>query len=151
MKHFLIIIILVANCCCSFGQKQEHINFSSLSPDRLLIGMDMMIPVNFNQKMLNREEYWLELKGDSMACHLPYMGTVYNAPVNEEGLTFSTLATRIEIKKKKKNCEVKFYVRRNFVMYYFNLKLYNDNTAYLFIKPSNAQSISFSGDIMNAE
>jgi len=92
--------------------------------------------------------YSLELRNDSVFCHLPYLGVAQQADFDTDGLNFEKPITNYNIKKgKKKRLIVEFTCRKSFVDYLFSVTLFPDGDATIYLIPSNADNITYEGEL----
>lgn len=92
------------------------------------------------------DDYFLEMRGDTLDLYLPYMGEVYSPSFSDDGLNFKTIVEKlVRSKDKKGNDQLAFEARHDNILYSFRITLYQKGRSYVFLMPSNAQSISYSG------
>lgn len=93
--------------------------------------------------------YSLEIKGDSVYSHLPYFGRAYSAPYGGgDGLHFEKPITDYTVSYDKKNkATIIFNSRSDDDNYRFNVQVFSNGSATIFVQPTNKQSITFHGDL----
>lgn len=106
--------------------------------------IDMMEPMGYPSRSV--DDFFLTMRGDTLDLYLPYMGEVYSPSFDDDGLNFKTVAEKlVRSKDKKGNDMLCFDARHNGIMYSFRITLYKKGRSYVYLMPSNAQSISYSG------
>lgn len=115
----------------------------------------MMSPMSFPVKDVS-PDYFIKVNGDTLDCYLPYMGEAYTAPIDNDGLNFKTVIKNYEektvTKKKSTKRVITFEARKNGVeSFHFQLTIWDNENADLFLLPSNAQSISYTGEMVPFE
>lgn len=114
--------------------------------DSFSVAVNYMMPVSYPARLLSYG-YVVGLRNDSAFVCLPYMGRVYQPALNDEGLRFALPAADIVTRRTKKGeTRVAFTVRKPPIVYKFTVTAYADRRADVILIPSNAQSISYSGD-----
>ena len=96
------------------------------------------------------DNYFINIKQDSIDMSLPYMGRVYQlAYGSRDGLTFKAPLQNMEKNTdKKKRTTLRFTVDNEGIHYRFRIQLNEQGTARISLQPSNAQSIQYDGDIV---
>ena len=113
---------------------------------RFKVGVTLMMPVSYPSRTLSYG-YSLELRNDTAWVHLPYMGRVYQPVVNDDGLHFALPVREAKVRPVgDSGTRVEFRVRRTPVYYKFTVTAYDNGKADVMMIPSNAQSVTYSGD-----
>lgn len=117
-----------------------------INTDSMCIDIRYMMPLRYSPKAVT--DFSLCIKGDTVISRLPYMGRAYQPTVgNTDNLNFSIPATRKSIKKGKKGKTViKFSCKNNNISYDFKIEVYPEGSAYVYLVPSNADSIGYKGE-----
>lgn len=114
--------------------------------DSFSVAVSQMMPVSYPSRMLSYG-YTVGLRNDSAFVYLPYMGRVYQPALNDDGLRFALPAADISTRRTKQGeTRVTFTVRKPPIVYKFTVVAYDNRRADVLLIPSNAQSISYSGD-----
>ena len=92
-------------------------------------------------------EFYFQLDGDTADVYLPYMGEAYVPAFNNDGLNFREKCNNLSIvpNKKKNGYEINLTIKHDIIEYRFNITLYDNGTTYINVRPSNAQSCSYTG------
>lgn len=111
------------------------------------VNVSQMMPVSYPSRTLSYG-FSLELRNDSALVYLPYMGRVYQPVLNDDGLRFALPVKDFKSRTMRKGVQrVEFAVRKVPVTYKFTVTLYGNEKADIMLTPSNAQSISYFGDL----
>lgn len=123
------------------AQKAQKVEFKA--------DINTMTPMSYPTKS-GLSSFSFEIRNDSAFVHLPYIGEVYNPTLNYDGLNFKKPCAKIKIKdtKKKDGKIVSFLLRHDIVTYDFNVTLWDNKRVDIFMQPSNAQSCSYMGDVV---
>ena len=139
---FTLLFVLLCN-----ARKNKTQDTLTIDPQNFRIEVDYMFPRRWSARSLDYG-YSLELKNDSVICHLPYMGVAYQADFDTDGLNFEKPITRYNIKKGKKNrLQIGFFCRKSIVDYQFIVTLFPNGKATIYMNPSNAESINYDGEL----
>lgn len=93
--------------------------------------------------------YRLTIKGDQMTSTLPYYGRVTSGN-GSEGLTFSAkISDYKEVAGKRDSKTITFTARTNEDKYTFTIDVDSAGDVYIYVKPTNKQSIAFDGELAN--
>ena len=115
---------------------------------RFKVGVTLMMPVSYPSRTLSYG-YSLEVRNDTAWVHLPYMGRVYQPVLDDDGLRFALPVEDYKARTLREGVDrVEFRVRKVPVTYKFTVTLYGRERADIILIPSNAQSISYSGDLV---
>ena len=140
----------VALCVCGWlalaqAFAQETKGFDA---DSFKVEVTYMMPVSYPGKMLSYG-YSVAVRHDSAFVHLPYMGRVYQPVLDDDGLRFALPVEDYKARTLREGVDrVEFRVRKVPVTYKFTVTLYGRERADIILIPSNAQSISYSGDLV---
>ena len=111
------------------------------------VNVTQMMPVSYPSRVLSYG-YSLELRDDTARVCLPYMGRVYQPVLNDDGFRFELPVEHFRTRTLREGVErVEFVVRKVPVTYKFTVTLYGNDRADIMLIPSNAQSISYFGDL----
>ena len=92
-------------------------------------------------------DYWVVVRGDSVECHLPYVGVKYQADFYDEGLNFCVPITSFQRGRGRKGqAEIALTFRRNMTGYRLIVTLFPGSRANLYLTPTNGDAISYEGD-----
>ena len=139
---FTLLFALLCN-----ARKNKTQDTLTIDPQNFRIEVDYMFPRRWSARSLDYG-YSLELRNDSVIGHLPYMGVAYQADFDTDGLNFEKPITRYNIKKGKKNrLQIGFFCRKSIVDYQFIVTLFPNGKASIYMNPSNAESISYDGEL----
>lgn len=108
-----------------------------------------MSPTAYRSRTLDAG-YTLEVRNDSVFCHLPYIGQAYGAqPAGWDGLEFDTTVRDWEAREGKKGSRIiRFRCSHDATAYVFDITLHPDGRADIEITPSTAQRISYGGRLI---
>ncbi|MBQ0143139.1 MAG: DUF4251 domain-containing protein, partial [Prevotellaceae bacterium] len=92
-------------------------------------------------------DFSFEMRGDTVELHLPYMGEVYSASFDNEGLNFAEpfKITHHEINSKKQRETIEIETRHKSISYKLNITGFDNGTMDIVLFPSNAESCSYRG------
>ena len=140
-KGLWIILGIVLYTAKISGQTQ---NAESASCN-IKVEIKEMIPEQYSSKKLSAG-YYVQLQHDSVFIHLPYSGRVYSLSYTSDGLNFKTPIHNLDTKKNKNgNLKISFRTVNQSISYRFRIEIASDSSVLLFIKPDNAQHISYEG------
>ena len=144
MKRKKIFLSAAAFWACLPGvSAQEARTFDA---DSFKVAVTYMMPVSYPARMLSFD-FSLEVRHDSAFVYLPYMGRVYQPVVNDDGLHFALPVREAKVRPVgDSGTRVEFRVRRTPVYYKFTVTAYDNGKADVMMIPSNAQSVTYSGD-----
>ena len=92
--------------------------------------------------------YSLALRNDTVAVHLPYMGVVHQADMENDGLNFERPIETFQTGKGRKGRTlVAFTCRRGIISYLFHLTVFPNGRVDIRLSPSNADSIGYDGEL----
>ncbi len=93
--------------------------------------------------------YTLEMRGDSVISHLPYFGRAYSIPYGGgDGLQFTqTVSDKSITFDDKGTADIKFEARTDEDNFTYNVKVFSNGSATIFVQPTNRQSINFHGEL----
>lgn len=93
--------------------------------------------------------YSVEIRNDSVISYLPYYGRAYSIPYGGgEGLNFKTPITDYQLDRDKKGtAKIKFSARSREDKFDFNIDVFSNGSATIFVNMQNRQSISFNGEV----
>lgn len=101
-------------------------------------------PLKYPSRIVS--EFSLEMRGDTIEVHLPYVGDVYSASLNNDGLNFSTKVNNLRRKESKNGIvSITFEAKYDRVDYRFRLTLVDNGIIEAYLTTSNAQSCSYGG------
>ena len=141
---FAFTLLYVLLCNAREDMSRDTLTFD---PQHFRIDVDYMYPRRWSARSLDYG-YSLELRNDSVICHLPYMGVAYQADFDTDGLSFEKPVTQYSIKKGKKNrLQIRFNCRKSIVDYQFLVTLFPNGKATIRMIPSNAESINYDGEL----
>ena len=113
---------------------------------RFKVGVTLMMPVSYPARMLSFD-FSLEVRHDSAFVYLPYMGRVYQPVMNYDGLDFALPLKDFKSKTVGNSAKrVEFRLQKPPVFYKFTITAYDNGKADIILIPSNAQSITYSGN-----
>lgn len=116
-------------------------------PADFCLNVSQMLPASYPSRALSYG-YSVAVRNDSAFVHLPYMGRVYRPMWNDEGLNFGLPVEGFKVKDMRKGARrVEFTVRHQSVRYDFSLTVYPNGHADIYLRPDNAQSISYLADV----
>ena len=129
--------------CLSAASAQESGGFDA---DSFKVEVTYMMPVSYPGKMLSYG-YSVAVRHDSAFVHLPYMGRVYQPVMNYDGLDFALPLKDFKSKTMGNSAKrVEFRLQKPPVFYKFTITAYDNGKADIILIPSNAQSITYSGN-----
>lgn len=138
LRIILLLIGFVLQVTSSAAKKSEDFLFEP----------NMMHPQQFQSRIV-APGYYLKCQNDTIACHLPYMGVAYSAPMDSDGLLFVAPLRNWSVKEGKKGKKIlSFETSKNAMEgYRIQLTIFSNGNADLRLRPTQAQSISYSGHI----
>ena len=95
-------------------------------------------------------DFFLELRGDTLRSFLPYLGQAFQAPVGSTsiGLNFESPVLRYSESRPKANkTQLELDVRTQEDSYHYLIDLYDSGEAYIRVRSTNHDPISFDGSI----
>lgn len=111
------------------------------------LNVSQMLPASYPSKLLSYG-YSVTVRNDSAFVHLPYMGRVYRPVLDGDGLHFRLPVEDYKVSEMRKGgLRIEFTVRDRSVRYDFILKVFLGGNADVFLRPDNAQSISYMADV----
>lgn len=143
-KCFLLAAMCCIFCCgCLYAENKEGFN-----PREFEVTIKMMFPMKFPSRDVE-SGYSIRVHNDSVECHLPYIGTAYVAPIDNDGYNFDKPISDFQVKDGKKNKKiVSFSTRKNGIEHLqFTITVCDDSIVDVMMIPSNAESISYSGEL----
>lgn len=113
------------------------------------IEVEHMRPTAYRSRTLDAG-YTLEVRDDSVFCHLPYVGQAYAPhPVNWAGLEFSVPVRGWEVHEGKKGSQVvSFRCTHGASAYSFRVTLWPGGRADIDVTPATVQRISYAGQVV---
>lgn len=130
--------------CMSHAAARNGVDFN---PRRFRLNVSQMQPTSYPSKSVSYG-YSVAVRNDSAFVYLPYMGRVYRPILNDDGLNFSLPVDGFKVSEKRKGAQrIEFSVRKQSVRYDFALTVYPNGTADIFLRPDNAQNISYLADV----
>lgn len=118
-----------------------------VDPRDFCLNVSQMLPTSYPSKLLSYG-YSVAVRNDSAFVHLPYMGRVYRPVWNSDGLHFRLPVEDYKVSEMRKGgLRIEFTVRDRSVRYDFILKVFPGGNADIFLRPDNAQSISYMADV----
>lgn len=128
-------------------QKEKEVR-ELLQNGHFTIDVDRALPMSGSAVNLT-SSYSLEMRGDSVISHLPYFGRAYSVPYGGgDGLRFSKLVTDKKIEFDDKGmAQIKFETRTDEDNFIYEIKVFDNGSATIFVQPTNRQSISFHGSL----
>jgi len=143
---FTFSLLFIFVCFASEDRKKSQ-DILKVDPQNFRVDVDYMLPRRWSGRSVTYG-YSLELKNDSVICHLPYLGVAQQADFDTDGLNFEKPITNYSIKKGKKNrLIIEFSCRKSFVDYRFSVTLFPNGDANIYLIPSNADNISYEGEL----
>lgn len=116
-------------------------------PQNFRLAVSQMMPSAYPSRTVSYG-YSVAVRNDSAFVYLPYMGRVYRPVMNDDGLNFALPVEKFNVEDKGKGTRrIAFSVRKQAVRYDFVLTVYANGTADIFLRPDNAQSISYMADV----
>ena len=93
--------------------------------------------------------YSVVIRNDSVISYLPYYGRAYSIPYGVgEGLNFKAPITDYQLDRDKKGtAKIKFSARSREDKFDFNIDVFSNGSATIFVNMQNRQSISFIGEV----
>lgn len=143
MKVFFLMACWVFACVPHAAARDG----GDFNPRSFRLDVSQMQPSSYPSKQVS-SGYFVAIRNDTAFVYLPYMGRVYRPVLNDEGLNFSSPAEGFKVTAKRKGIrQVAFFVRNRPVRYDFVLTVYPDGRADIFLRPDNAQGISYMADV----
>ncbi len=133
---------------CSTARTSEATPHEALNVQSFRVDVDFMHPQRWSSRSV--WDYWVSVSGDSIECHLPYMGVAYQSDFYNEGLNFHEPIIAMQQKPGKKGrTELLLECKRRMFAYRFRFTLYPKGQASIYLLPSNGDGISYEGDWRN--
>ncbi len=109
------------------------------------VDVDFMHPRRWSSRSV--WDYWMEVRNDSVECHLPYMGVKYQADFYDEGMNFCVPINSMQRGRGRKGqAEMALTFHRNTTGYQLDVTLFPGGRATLYLRPSNGDAISYDGE-----
>ena len=147
----LLLMLLFSSCLSTLlGNRNEaektQIVENLLNGKNYRVTVDRGYPQGGRSFSIN-QEYYLEVKNDSVNSYLPYRGVAYSVPYGGgEGLIFKgKIENYIQSPMERGKIDIKFEVRNEEDRYEYSLNIFNNGSANIFVQPIKRQSITFSG------
>lgn len=142
-KGLWVVFAIVLHTAKANGQTQ---NLNPLcASHNIKVEIKEMMPEQYSPKKLSAG-YYFQLQNDSVFIHLPYMGQVYSFSHTSNGLNFKSPAHNLATQKYKNGIlKISFQTVHQSICYRFRAEIAPDSSVVLFIKPDNAQHISYDG------
>lgn len=153
MKKLLRDLFKSVCVCLTFGflylsELKAQENFD---PSSFRIDVTHMMPQAYPARPLSYG-FFMEVHSDSVQVYLPYMGRVYQPELNDDGLQFDLPYKQFKIEDGRQDSRrISFTVQKSFIQYRFQISVWPNGRADVFLAPSNAQSISYDGDLAGAD
>jgi len=113
------------------------------------IDVNRMNPMSGSSRILN-SSYSLEINGDKVKSHLPYMGRAYNIPYGGgNGLVFDSTVTEYKsLFNDKGKCAIEFNTRSENDQLTYHIEIFPNGSASINVRSNNRQNISFHGTVI---
>lgn len=146
MKKIYLLFVCVSIVTLVSAQKKT---VAGIDTKNFEIAVSTMFPVSYPSVTLS-DEYGITLKKDSIICHLPYMGEAHVAPIDNDGLNFKQPIKNYQLKDGKKGKKIiSFKAQKNAIEQFdFTITIFPNGSAEIYLLPSNAQSVSYNGEIV---
>lgn len=123
----------------------------TFNPTDFKVEVSHMQPQAYKSRFLSYG-YYLALRNDSAFVYLPYMGRVYQPEMNNDGLNFSLPVSDYKVERRKKDVQlVSFMVKKDFIFYRFMVSVQPNGRVDIHLTPSNAQAVSYDGELVEKE
>ena len=110
------------------------------------IDVNRMVPVSGSTRTLT-SQYSLEIKGDSINSHLPYLGRAYSVPYGGgEGLIFKSDILDYQLTYDNRGkAVIEFKTKTKEDQFVYNVEIFSNGSTTINVRSNNRQSISFCG------
>ena len=144
MKKLVLTLLCYLFVCASLSAENKE----GFNPRDFEVTIKMMFPMKFPSKDVE-PGYSIRVHNDSVECHLPYIGTAYVAPIDDDGYNFDKPLSEFQVKDGKKGKKiVSFSTRKNGMEHLqFTITVCDDSFVDVSMIPSNAESINYSGEL----
>lgn len=148
--RLLMPILLVAGLFSNAdAQKAESNVTDAVQAQQYVFEVTMIRPTKGGQRPMTGG-YFVKVTKDTVVCELPYIGRVYQAPMNrdEAGIKFTSTAFEYKMTERKKggwNIVIKPKDHRQ--VNALNLTVYDDGTSSLDVTSNDREPINFSGNV----
>ena len=150
----LLLITAMGIYTLSAQTKIERIELKKQVVEKLVTSGKYKIDVNRALPARGRSitltsPYSVEIRNDSVISNLPYYGRAYSIPYGGgEGLNFKAPITDYQLDRDKKGtAKIKFSARSREDKFDFNIDVFSNGSATIFVNMQNRQSISFIGEV----
>ena len=140
-------LFLAALLSCSLLSARRPKTPVSFDVRQFAVSINYMDPLRWSSRPVGYG-YELAVSGDTVSLHLPYMGVVHQASMENEGLNFAQPIEAFQCRPGRKGrTEVMLACRRGFVSYLLRLTVYPNGRVSVHLSPSNADSIGYDGEL----
>lgn len=161
MRNFKILMCVALFISLSFStlaqkkqKKYEPLSeelLSQLASRDYTIDATTMLPRQFKSKSLVHD-YYIEIKGDSLDCCLPFFGEAYKAIIGSEGLIFESIINEYEqAVGKKGQTIIKLGTRTREDYYNFFIEVFSNGYVSISVNCNNREGIDFMGKLREPE
>lgn len=159
MKKYSFILFMTMLACLSCATQQERAERRALmrkavaeavENKRMHIDITSMSTLRYGSRMVT-PDFYLELLGDSIRSYLPYLGQAYQAPMASpsQGLNFDAHIQSIKESHPKKDLSrLEIGVKTTEDTYLYTIELYNSGKAFIHVRSTHRDPISFDGDLV---
>ncbi len=147
IRYFLLLLLFLFTLPVQGRRKKVAEPLRLPDPQNFSISVESMNPMRFTSRTVSYG-YSLRLHGDSVSLYLPYMGEVYQPDFSSEGLNFDLPITELShTLDRKGRIHYSFRTRRGMVLYLIRLELQPSGHASIYLRPSNADAVSYEGQV----
>ena len=148
MKQLVQVLILagitVALSSCKTTDEATG-SEAAIIPNDFRIEVQFMHPLRWSSRSVEYG-YSIEVRNDSIECHLPYMGVAWQADFDNDGLNFRSPITSFRTAPGKKGrTEISFTCNKRLTEYIFHITAYPGGKAIIHLLPSNSEQIEYDG------
>jgi hypothetical protein len=148
-----LLLVLYLFALAAYGQQESNSIQSSIEQKQFTFLAQSVTPAKGGTRQLS-PGYTLIVKGDTLICHLPYFGRVYQPSfgTNDAGLDFTSVQFDYQTKVRKKGgWDVKIKTKDLSNQRQLSLTIFQNGTASVNVICSDRESISFNGALDNKQ
>ncbi len=147
-----ILSIFMMGCSASKGLTKEEkavketVLRKAIENREFMVDVERMLPMSGRSRALT-SSYSLEIDGDRVKSHLPYVGRAYSVPYGGgDGLNFESTVTDYKSSfDDKGKAVIEFQAKTPEDRYSFRLEIFPNGSASVNVTSVNRQGISFQG------
>jgi hypothetical protein len=142
--------------CSTLEERQERQRVThqlveqAISQRRMTIEVDHMQTQRYGNHRVT-SDFCLKLRGDTLESYLPFFGQAYSLPYGSpsQGLNFTSPIYRFQQGTTRDGAvSMAMEVRSREDSFYYQLDIYPNGKAYIFVRPQERDVMHFSGELV---